>query len=82
MYMYAVSGWRSWNFMKQNVSQPAILDQVDALAARNDGRPSLLDAGYTHIGIDDGEGGAGGRRGTERQRDRETERQRDRETER
>ena len=47
-------GWRSWNFMKQNVSQSAILRQVDALVARQNGRPSLLDVGYSHIGIDDG----------------------------
>ena len=47
-------GWRSWNFMKQNVSQAAILRQVDALVARQNGRASLLDVGYSHIGIDDG----------------------------
>jgi hypothetical protein len=47
-------GWRSWNFMKQEVSQAKILDQVAALVARRGGRPSLLDAGYGHIGIDDG----------------------------
>jgi alpha-galactosidase len=47
-------GWRSWNFMKQNVSQEKILAQVDAIVARRNGNPSLLDVGYSHIGIDDG----------------------------
>ena len=40
--------------MKQDVSQRKILAQVSALVARHNGRPSLLDAGYSHIGIDDG----------------------------
>ena len=44
-------GWRSWNFMKQNVSQAAILRQVDALVAKKNGWPSLLEVGYNHIGI-------------------------------
>ena len=47
-------GWRSWNSMLEDVSQEKILAQVHALAARRHGQPSLLDAGYTHIGIDDG----------------------------
>lgn len=47
-------GWRSWNFMRQEVSQAKILNQVAALVARRGGRPSLLDVGYGHIGIDDG----------------------------
>ena len=37
--------------MKQNVSQAAILRQVDALVARKNGQPSLLEVGYSHIGI-------------------------------
>ena len=40
--------------MKQNVSQSAILRQVDALVTRQKGQPSLLEVGYSHIGIDDG----------------------------
>eukprot|EP01052_Picozoa_sp_SAG31_P004901 SAG31_NODE_208_length_20313_cov_6.143119_18_plen_292_part_00 len=48
-------GWRSWNFMKEDVSQEKILAQVSALAAAGPGgRPSLLEIGYNHIGIDDG----------------------------
>lgn len=41
--------------MKEDVSQQRILAQVKALAARaTPQQPSLLDVGYTHIGIDDG----------------------------
>jgi hypothetical protein len=40
--------------MKQNVSQHAILQQVDALTVSRNGNPSLLQMGYNHIGIDDG----------------------------
>jgi|EP01047_Picozoa_sp_COSAG01_P018717 hypothetical protein len=40
--------------MKQEVSQAKILAQVDALVARHQGRQSLWEVGYTHIGIDDG----------------------------
>ena len=47
-------GWRSWNFMKEGVTQQRILGQVHALAARRHNQPSLLEVGYTHIGIDDG----------------------------
>ena len=47
-------GWRSWNFMKQNVSQARILAQVAAVVEPRDGRPSLAEVGYIHVGIDDG----------------------------
>ena len=47
-------GWRSWNFMKEGVTQQRILGQVHALAARRHNQSSLLEIGYTHIGIDDG----------------------------
>mmetsp|Transcript_755 Transcript_755/g.2168 ORF Transcript_755/g.2168 Transcript_755/m.2168 type:complete len:355 (-) Transcript_755:2498-3562(-) len=47
-------GWRSWNFMKQNVSQAKILAQVDAMVLSRHGNPSLLEVGYNHVGIDDG----------------------------
>ncbi len=47
-------GWRSWNFMKEDVSQEKILAQVSALVETHAGRDSLLDVGYSHIGIDDG----------------------------
>ena len=47
-------GWRSWNFMKQNVSQERILQQVAAVTASRNGKPSLLELGYNHVGIDDG----------------------------
>ena len=40
--------------MKQNVSQERILAQVEALTASRHGNPSLLEAGYLHVGIDDG----------------------------
>ena len=33
-------GWRSWNFMKQDVSQPKILEQVAALVESRSGRQS------------------------------------------
>ncbi len=48
-------GWRSWNFFRQNISQAAILAQVDALTFRpHKDKPSLFEVGYSHIGIDDG----------------------------
>ena len=47
-------GWRSWNCMLQNVSQERILAQVEALIERRNGRASLLELGYSHLGIDDG----------------------------
>ena len=47
-------GWRSWNCMLQNVSQERILAQVDALVTRRNGKPSLLELGFSHLGIDDG----------------------------
>jgi len=47
-------GWRSWNFMKANVSQERILAQVAAITKRQNDQPSLFDVGYNHVGIDDG----------------------------
>ena len=47
-------GWRSWNCMLQNVSQERIFAQVEALVERRNGRASLLELGYSHLGIDDG----------------------------
>ena len=49
-------GWRSWNCFHGNVNQSILEGQVDGLAARNasrgDGR-SLLQHGYSSIGLDD-----------------------------
>lgn len=46
--------WRSWNLYEGAVSQELLQAQVDGLVrVRHDGR-SLLDVGYSTIGLDDG----------------------------
>lgn len=53
-----VRGWRSWNAVFADVTQAFMLRQVDAIAQRRhliDGKPtSLLDLGYSRVGIDSG----------------------------
>eukprot|EP00665_Eupelagonemidae_sp_cell47_P009362 gene9362-3970_t len=46
-------GWRSWNCDHLDVSDKKIRRTVDAITDRSRGR-SLRDAGYNHVGIDDG----------------------------
>ena len=47
-------GWRSWNHFLNQVSQDKIAAQVEALTTRFGGKPSLLEVGYSRVGIDDG----------------------------
>jgi alpha-galactosidase len=51
-------GWRSWNLFELDVSQALIEAQIAGLTRRRhkiDGKPtSLLDLGYSSIGLDDG----------------------------
>ena len=57
-------GWRSWNLFELKVSQPLLEGQIDGLARRRhsvNGTPtSLLDLGYSSIGLDDGWQNCGG----------------------
>jgi alpha-galactosidase len=46
-------GWRSWNCFHGDVNDTIIKATVDALVQKHDGK-SLLDAGYNHVGVDDG----------------------------
>ena len=52
-------GWRSWNAFHGDVSDTIIRQQIDALVLKrpvrgSDSPLSLLDLGYSRIGIDDG----------------------------
>ena len=55
--------WRSWNQFGATITQEIIQSQVDAISARNrtvDGKlTSLLEFGYTTVGIDEGWEGCG-----------------------
>eukprot|EP00440_Ansanella_granifera_P071257 gb/GFBE01077339.1/.p1 GENE.gb/GFBE01077339.1/~~gb/GFBE01077339.1/.p1 ORF type:complete len:440 (+),score=80.99 gb/GFBE01077339.1/:1-1320(+) len=46
-------GWRSWNYFKGNIDQITMLAQVEAMATRRHGNPSLLELGYSQVGLDD-----------------------------
>ena len=54
----SIRGWRSWNAVMEDVTQPFITRQVDALTIRRlsvAGKPtSLLDLGFDRVGIDAG----------------------------
>lgn len=50
-------GWRSWNLFGADVNQDLIKSQMDGMTTRKrlvDGKPtSLLDLGYSDVGLDD-----------------------------
>jgi len=46
-------GWRSWNHYPADIDQITINGQVEAIAERRHGKPSLLEVGYSHVGLDD-----------------------------
>mmetsp|Transcript_11084 Transcript_11084/g.18109 ORF Transcript_11084/g.18109 Transcript_11084/m.18109 type:complete len:416 (-) Transcript_11084:142-1389(-) len=50
-------GWRSWNLFGENVNQDLIQKQMDGMTSRartvNGVPTSLLDLGYTDVGLDD-----------------------------
>eukprot|EP00039_Didymoeca_costata_P010421 m.140153 g.140153 ORF g.140153 m.140153 type:complete len:560 (+) comp14820_c0_seq2:34-1713(+) len=56
-------GWRSWNAFGNRISQQTFIDAIDAMVAKNfsvDGTMvSLLDIGYSSVGIDEGWEGCG-----------------------
>ena len=47
-------GWRSWNCYHGDVSQAKIEATVDAVVKKRGGGVSLLDLGFTDVGVDDG----------------------------
>jgi alpha-galactosidase len=54
-------GWRSWNAFGNRISQSLIMEQIDAIVAKNrtvngQEKVSLCDLGYCSVGIDEGKG--------------------------
>ena len=50
--------WRSWNAFLANIDDGLIRQNIQALVAKTSSAgPSLWEAGYKSIGIDEGEGG-------------------------
>jgi len=48
-------GWRSWNAFALNIDEHVVLRQAAALTKPGPrGQPSLLDLGYSDLGVDDG----------------------------
>ena len=48
-------GWRSWNLFESHVSQDLLKAQIDGLTRVRPGNAkSLLDLGYSSVGLDDG----------------------------
>ena len=58
-------GWRSWNAFGNRITQDMMLDAARAMVAKNrtvighDGKVSLLDLGYSSVGVDEGWEGCG-----------------------
>ena len=46
-------GWRSWNLFGAGVTQPLIVSQMAGMVDRSRGGVSLLDLGYSDVGLDD-----------------------------
>lgn len=47
-------GWRSWNCYHGDVSQAKIEATIDAVVKKRAGGVSLLDLGFSDVGVDDG----------------------------